>query len=219
MFPSKENLTICFAHAAYQMKDRFELRKTGIKNFQVRAYDDLVKRIGEADVVVVSGMWKNDRDSACRQAQVHPVHQLGHGSVFEGTAGRQERAAGERRRRQRPRRGRACDRADPGRGAAAARGARQSAQEDVARHDRRPHPARGRAGRQDPADRRHGPHRQPSRQARQGLRHEGGGHPPRSRAGRQRRRFDPRHGRPGEAGAAGRLRGARPARSRPRPPA
>ena len=42
MIPSKENLTICFAHAAYQMKDRFELRKTGIKNFEVRAYDELV---------------------------------------------------------------------------------------------------------------------------------------------------------------------------------
>ena len=37
MFPSKENLTICFAHAAYRMKDRFELRGTGIKNFEVRA--------------------------------------------------------------------------------------------------------------------------------------------------------------------------------------
>ena len=60
MFPSKENITICFAHAAYRMKDRFELRKTGIKNFQAWAYDDLVKRIGEADVVVASGMWKND---------------------------------------------------------------------------------------------------------------------------------------------------------------
>src|ERR1700730_5791821 len=60
MIPSKENITICFAHAAYRMKDRFELRQTGIKNFQVRAYDDLVKRIGEADVVLASGMWKND---------------------------------------------------------------------------------------------------------------------------------------------------------------
>ncbi len=60
MIPSRENLTICFAHAAYQMKDRFELRQTGIKNFQIRAYDDLVKRIGEADVVLASGMWKND---------------------------------------------------------------------------------------------------------------------------------------------------------------
>jgi len=60
MFPPKENLTICFAHAAYRMQDRFELRKTGIKSFEVRNYDDLVKRIGEADVVLASGMWKND---------------------------------------------------------------------------------------------------------------------------------------------------------------
>ena len=60
MLPSKNKLTICFAHVAYRMKDRFELRKSGIRNFEVRAYDDLVKRIGEADVVLASGMWKND---------------------------------------------------------------------------------------------------------------------------------------------------------------
>ena len=60
MFPSKEDVTICFAHAAYQMKARFDLRKTGIKSFQVWAYDELQKRVGEADVVVVSGMWKNE---------------------------------------------------------------------------------------------------------------------------------------------------------------
>jgi phosphoglycerate dehydrogenase-like enzyme len=60
MFPTRDSLTICFAHAAYRMKDRFELRNTGIKCFEVRAYDDLVKRIGEADVVLASGMWKND---------------------------------------------------------------------------------------------------------------------------------------------------------------
>jgi phosphoglycerate dehydrogenase-like enzyme len=60
MFPSKDQLTICFAHAAYQMQTRFELRKTGIRNFQVWNYDDLQKRVGEADIVVVSGMWKND---------------------------------------------------------------------------------------------------------------------------------------------------------------
>src|SRR5882757_4759358 len=60
MIPSKENITICFAHSAYGMQDRFEARKTGIKNFQVRGYDELQKRVGEADVVVVSGMWKNE---------------------------------------------------------------------------------------------------------------------------------------------------------------
>ena len=60
MFPSKQDVTICFAHAAYQMKARFDVRKTGIKSFQVWAYDELQKRVSEADVVVVSGMWKND---------------------------------------------------------------------------------------------------------------------------------------------------------------
>src|SRR5258708_7333548 len=60
MFPSKQDVTICFAHAAYQMKARFDFRKTGIKSFQVWAYDELQKRVGEADVVVVSGMWKNE---------------------------------------------------------------------------------------------------------------------------------------------------------------
>lgn len=60
MFPKKENVTVCFAHAAYRMLDRFELRKTGIKAFQVWNYDDFQKRVSEADVVVVSGMWKND---------------------------------------------------------------------------------------------------------------------------------------------------------------
>src|SRR5260221_8004798 len=60
MFPAKQDVTICFAHAAYQMKARFDLRKTGIKSFQVWAHDELLKRVGEADVVVVSGMWKNE---------------------------------------------------------------------------------------------------------------------------------------------------------------
>lgn len=60
MFPARDRLTICFAHAAYRMMDRFELRRTGIRCFEVRAYDDLLKRIGEADVVLASGMWKND---------------------------------------------------------------------------------------------------------------------------------------------------------------
>lgn len=60
MFPSKDNVTICFAHVAYAMQDRFQLRNTGIKSFQVRNYEDFQKRVGEADVVVASGMWKND---------------------------------------------------------------------------------------------------------------------------------------------------------------
>ena len=76
------------------MQARFELRKTGIKSFQVWNYDDLVKRVGEADVVVASGMWKNDVIPHAVEAEVHPVDQLGHGPVFQGAARRQGRAAG-----------------------------------------------------------------------------------------------------------------------------
>ena len=42
------------------MQDQFAKRKIGMKNFQVRNYEEFEKRVGEADVVVVSGMWKND---------------------------------------------------------------------------------------------------------------------------------------------------------------
>lgn len=60
MFPTRDKLTICFAHAAYQMKARFDARNTGINSFQVRSYDEFVQRVGEADVVSASGIWKND---------------------------------------------------------------------------------------------------------------------------------------------------------------
>jgi len=60
MLPAKDDLTICFAHVAYQLQARFEARKTGLRSFEVRAPDELSRRIGEADVLVVSGMWKNE---------------------------------------------------------------------------------------------------------------------------------------------------------------
>lgn len=58
--PPQDQLTICFAHAAYRMQERFELRKTGLRSFEVRTLDDLKARIGEADVLLVSGLWRNE---------------------------------------------------------------------------------------------------------------------------------------------------------------
>jgi len=60
MLPPKDRLTICFAHVAYQLRERFLKRTTGIASFAVRTADEFERRVGEADVVVVSGMWKND---------------------------------------------------------------------------------------------------------------------------------------------------------------
>jgi phosphoglycerate dehydrogenase-like enzyme len=53
-------MTICFAHAAYRMGERFALRDTGIRHLEVRNAADLQSRVGEAEVLVVSGLWRND---------------------------------------------------------------------------------------------------------------------------------------------------------------
>ena len=208
MFPSKENLTICFAHAAYQMQDRFELRKTGIRNFQVRAYDDLVKRVGEADVVVVSGMWKNDLiphagklkfiQSISSGMDQYSKEQLGAKNVrLASAAGVNARAVAEH---------------------AIALILAVARRLPEARDNQHKKMWRGMIGdltqREDELGGktllvvgmgRIGSHLAMLAKA-FGMKVDR--HPPRSRAGRQRRRFDPRHGRPGEAGAAGRHRGA-----------
>lgn len=59
-FPTRQALTICFAHGAYQMADRFAARGTGIQHFQVRTLEALQARAGEADVIVASMMWRNE---------------------------------------------------------------------------------------------------------------------------------------------------------------
>jgi D-2-hydroxyacid dehydrogenase (NADP+) len=58
--PPKDQLTICFAHVAYQLQPQLERRNTGLKSFQVRSPDQLDARIGEADVLVVSGLWRDE---------------------------------------------------------------------------------------------------------------------------------------------------------------
>lgn len=59
-FPAKKNLTICFAHVAYQLAATFDKRQTGINHYQAWSRDELNERTGEADVLVISGFWRND---------------------------------------------------------------------------------------------------------------------------------------------------------------
>ena len=59
MFPSKDELTICFAHVAYRLRERFLTLATGIESFEVRDVAALERQIGEADVLVISGLWRN----------------------------------------------------------------------------------------------------------------------------------------------------------------
>ena len=58
--PAKEKLTVCFAHVAYRLGERFALRNTGINAFEVRTLDELKARVAEADVLLCSGLWRNE---------------------------------------------------------------------------------------------------------------------------------------------------------------
>ena len=58
--PAKDKLTICFAHVAYRMGERFALRNTGMNWFEVRSLDELKARVAEADVLSCSGLWRNE---------------------------------------------------------------------------------------------------------------------------------------------------------------
>jgi D-2-hydroxyacid dehydrogenase (NADP+) len=59
MLPPSDRLAICFAHVAYRLHERFAALDTGIASFAVRDGATLESRIGEADVLVISGLWHN----------------------------------------------------------------------------------------------------------------------------------------------------------------
>ena len=59
-FPEPEELTICFAHVAYQFELIFPRRQQELRYFQVWTAEDLAARLPEADVLVISGLWQNE---------------------------------------------------------------------------------------------------------------------------------------------------------------
>ncbi len=64
-WPEERDLTIGFAHAAYQLGTELAARGREAKSFEVRTLDELRTRAPEADVLVVSGLWRNELIGAC----------------------------------------------------------------------------------------------------------------------------------------------------------
>jgi phosphoglycerate dehydrogenase-like enzyme len=60
VLPSRDRTTICFAHVAYRLQEQFVRRNTGVASFEVRSAEELRRRIAEADVLVISGLWRDD---------------------------------------------------------------------------------------------------------------------------------------------------------------
>ncbi len=60
MLPPKDQLKICFAHAAYRLGERFAARNTGISHIEVRSAEELTQALPGVDVLVASMLWRNE---------------------------------------------------------------------------------------------------------------------------------------------------------------
>lgn len=59
-FPARKDTNVLFAHVVYQFAEAFTARNTGMSFDIARNYDELVAKLPNADVLSVSGMWKNE---------------------------------------------------------------------------------------------------------------------------------------------------------------
>ncbi|HZB63292.1 MAG TPA: hypothetical protein VE423_11560 [Microvirga sp.] len=60
LLPPEADLTIGFAHAAYQLGQEFATRSSSARTFEVRSLDALRARVAEADALEISGLWRNE---------------------------------------------------------------------------------------------------------------------------------------------------------------
>jgi len=51
--------TVHFSHAAYRLAERFALRGSGVSHFQTWDRESLFERIGDSEILVLSGFWDN----------------------------------------------------------------------------------------------------------------------------------------------------------------
>lgn len=57
--PLSRDCTLHFAHSAYRLAEAFERRGLGLPSFQTWTREETARRIGEGDVLVLSGFWDN----------------------------------------------------------------------------------------------------------------------------------------------------------------
>ena len=171
MIPPKDEVTVCFAHVAYNLQTRFAKRETGIRSLQVWNRDELDARVGEADVLVISGLWRNDLVE--KATRLRFIQSIGAGTDQFGrdVLSARRNPTGERQRCQHEGGFRARDGADSGACATPSRSPRQPDQAPLARNDRRFDTPRRRAWWQDARHHRSGQYRRAAGAFGEGLRH------------------------------------------------
>lgn len=68
--PANKDLNVLFAHVAYEFAEPFTARKTGMRFEIARNFAELEARIGNADVLSVSMMWKNELAPKARRLKL-----------------------------------------------------------------------------------------------------------------------------------------------------
>ena len=74
--PVRERSHHLLRAVAYQLQQRFALRKLPIRSFGVTSHDELDAGIGEADVLVISGLWRK----AARAPKLRFIQSVGAGT-------------------------------------------------------------------------------------------------------------------------------------------
>jgi len=60
MLPPDDQLTLGFAHVAYRFGERYAARGGTLRFVELRTREELAARIGELDLLLVSGFWRNE---------------------------------------------------------------------------------------------------------------------------------------------------------------
>jgi phosphoglycerate dehydrogenase-like enzyme len=60
LLPARPEMTVLFAHAAYQLGAEFARRKTGIRALEARSLDEIAPLASQAHVMCMSGLWRDE---------------------------------------------------------------------------------------------------------------------------------------------------------------
>jgi phosphoglycerate dehydrogenase-like enzyme len=67
MLPPDDQITLGFAHVAYRFGERYAARGGSLRFIEMRTREELAARIGEVDVLLVSGFWRNELAAGARR--------------------------------------------------------------------------------------------------------------------------------------------------------
>lgn len=77
-FPDKSDLQILFAHVAYNFAEPFTARGSCLKFIEAKSAAELDARIADADVLVISGLWRNEL--AAKAPRLRFIQSIGAGT-------------------------------------------------------------------------------------------------------------------------------------------